>query len=335
MPALDGLRAVAIVLVVASHVFWNQFVSGQIGVDVFFVLSGFLITALIAADIGGGLFSRRRFYLRRMIRLMPALFICVVVFTPLGLVMLDDPMTWVSGVIALLYLTWFCGPAPSPTTIFRHTWTLGVEEWFYLLWPLILAKMQRDNLTLRQIAAFLAFLAVVGELAMIIGPGSLIARPAAIEAGVALALWWVAGGRFRRPSLATGAGLVLIFVGGVLGDALWAPMPFWLAVGGAVLVVGGVASGARGWTVRLLELRPMVAIGVVSYEWYLLHFPMIWIAKFVWGDASLWLVVPASLALSFALHYALVPLQSRLRAWLDGRHKSVRRSEPGQAVVAP
>ena len=93
---------------------------------------------------------------------------------------------------------------------------------------------------------------------------------------------------------------------------MWPPAWYWLAVAGALLVVGGVASGA-GRPASILGAAPLVAIGVVSYEWYLIHAPMLVLAQELWGAASSWIAAPTSLVLAFGLHRALAPLQTRLR----------------------
>lgn len=308
MPALDGLRAVAIVLVVGCHAV-PAFHFGMLGVDVFFVLSGFLITSLIAGPVRAGSFSRRQFYARRAIRLVPALVVMVAVLAPVGAIVTGDPMVWVSALAALLYFS-----PLVPMGLFTHTWTLAIEEWFYLLWPVVLAKFNRDQLTLRQCAILTGSAGVAVQATMLAGPGSIAARPSALLIGVALSLWWLDGGRVAHPTRAVAMGVAAILTSALAGPMLYGPLPFWLAITGAVAVVGGVACGG---TLRVLTAGPMVAIGVVSYEWYLLHDPMLKLAHHAWGSGSYWLVVPVSLALAFGLHYALVPLQTRLRARLD------------------
>lgn len=311
LPVLDGLRALAVVMVVGCHVDGTEHEIlrfGMLGVDVFFVLSGFLITALIAEQIRSGQFSRRRFYARRAIRLVPALLTVVVVFTPVAAMVVTGQPTWLGAAAALLYLS----PFVSSTT-FGHTWTLAMEEWFYLLWPIVLAKFFRDRLTLRQCAVLIGALGVFSQAAMIIAPGSIAARPSGLFLGCALALWWLDGGRLSQPAVALVAGVAAILVGGIVGHVLPTAMPFWLAVGGSMLAIGAVASGAGGPIAMLLEARPMIAVGVVSYEWYLLHFPMLQVSEELWGFAASLLSVPVSLAAAFALHRALAPIQARLR----------------------
>ncbi len=308
MPALDGVRAVAILLVVGYHGFVPGFGYGNHGVDVFFVLSGFLISALIAGQFQDGEFSRNRFYLRRAIRLMPALLVTVVVFTPVGLIVMKDQQTLLGAGAALLYLTPF-----APTTIFDHTWTLALEEWFYLVWPLVLGKMLRDRLSLRQIALLVGIAGVTGQAFMIVQPGSLAARPSTLLLGAALAMWWLDGGRIPRPQVALLGGFGSIMLGVFAGPELWGPVPYWLTAFGTVAMIGGIACDAHGFSARVLESVPMVAIGVVSYEWYLVHSPLLKLAAELWGIESGFFIGPISLALAFGLHRALAPMQQHLR----------------------
>ena len=328
LPALDGLRALAIVLVVLHHasgIEQGPLEFGVLGVDVFFVLSGFLITALIAEQMRAGSFSRRRFYARRAIRLMPALVVTVVVMTPAA-VIVAGRWELVGAAAALLYLT------PLLTgQFFFHTWTLAFEEWFYLLWPIVLAKFFRDRLTLMQCAALVGALGVVTQGLIYLVPGSFVARPSGLLIGCALALCWLDGRRFRRPGAMLALGLTMILVGAGVGPVLWDALPYTLAVVGAVLTIGAIASDAAGPVARGLASRPMVAVGVVSYEWYLVHFPLLQLTEELWGAIqSLWMG-PLSLGIAFALHRALAPLQARLRSRL-GESRAVT-GLAGEAVA--
>ena len=323
-PALDGLRAVAVMSVVAVHAA-PGYSAGGLGVDVFFVLSGFLITALIAGEIREGAFSRRRFYARRAIRLMPALVVTVVIFTPIAMVVFPHGQTPLGATAALFYFTPFVAP-----TVFLHTATLAYEEWYYLAWPLALGKMAKDQLTLRQCAVLVGAAGLAGQLMMVVVPGG--ARWSGLLVGSALGLWWLDGRRDPRPRASVASGLGLILLGVVAGPAMWGPLPFWAAVGGTVLVIAGVMSGARGRVVTALESRIPVAIGAISYEWYLIHFPLIMLTQFRWGLAASFWTVPLSLVMAFALHHALAPVQARLRARIAtpaGSRQVVPSANPG------
>mgnify|MGYP002402666753 CR=1 FL=1 len=137
-PALDGLRAVAIVAVVAFHCRVPFMTGGYFGVDLFFVLSGYLITSLLAHDRDRhGTIDLQRFYWNRLVRLMPVLVAVVLAVYALGLT------TPGKAAIALFYLTDIFAPFDHEFGILSHTWSLSVEEHFYLLWPLALPVLLR------------------------------------------------------------------------------------------------------------------------------------------------------------------------------------------------
>ena len=159
-PALDGLRGVAILAVLAvhtSHLFgWSMLKGGSIGVDIFFVLSGFLITSILLNEWNNkGSISLRKFYLRRCLRLVPALLLLVVVVHLTANFLLspeEAAQTRFATPFALVYATDFViAFAPNiQLGALKHTWSLAMEEQFYLLWPpllILLLKLEprRDN----------------------------------------------------------------------------------------------------------------------------------------------------------------------------------------------
>ena len=148
LPFVDGLRAVAILAVVAFHALPWTVPGGFVGVDVFFVISGFLITRFIAGEMADGTFSLLHFYVRRARRLMPAALVCFVVVSLIsGFVLLPDTY-WYLGRSLLAAILMYANvffyhtggyfTAPSLEKPFLHTWSLAVEDQFYLTWPLLL-----------------------------------------------------------------------------------------------------------------------------------------------------------------------------------------------------
>ena len=134
LPALDGLRAVAVALVILYHAGWK--VPGGLGVLVFFVLSGFLITWLMLKEADGyGTVSLKQFYIRRSLRIFPAFY----VFACLGisvLLMFHKHIVWPQALAALTYWSnYYQAIRGDPNTLLSHTWSLAIEEQFYLLWP--------------------------------------------------------------------------------------------------------------------------------------------------------------------------------------------------------
>jgi peptidoglycan/LPS O-acetylase OafA/YrhL len=155
LPGLDGLRAVAVGLVVLYHLGF-QWVPGGHGVLVFFVLSGFLITWLLLRERERtGSISLRRFYLRRALRILPAFYCFWFGWTALVL-LFDRPVVWGQALSSFVFLNnYYQAAHGDPNTGYSHTWSLGIEEQFYLLWPVSLVVMGRRP---RRIAAALAAL---------------------------------------------------------------------------------------------------------------------------------------------------------------------------------
>lgn len=146
--ALDGLRGVAILAVIATHANIASGWAGDVGVDIFFVLSGFLITSLLFEEWGKfGSVSLKRFYARRALRLLPALMVMLAVIVLWHYLTNPRvaPRTALDGLIALFYSSnWmFALGLRPPVHVFAHTWTLSIEEQFYLWWPIVLIILVR------------------------------------------------------------------------------------------------------------------------------------------------------------------------------------------------
>lgn len=162
-PAIDGLRALAVLLVVAFHCRVPGFQGGFVGVDVFFVISGFLITTLLNGEIGRtGRIDLVRFYWRRLLRLAPPLMIFLLVFALVAPHYWEQPARdyWRDAIVSALYLSDY-GKAwwGVPSTL-GHTWSLAIEEHFYLVWPgamLLIARMPRQNALNFLAVAYLCF----------------------------------------------------------------------------------------------------------------------------------------------------------------------------------
>jgi len=166
---IDGLRAVAVVPVILFHAGFTTFSGGYVGVDVFFVISGYLITTLLIDDLDQARFSLVRFYERRVRRILPALYSVVLVTLGLAIALLtpDDLVRLAKSAVSIpVFLSnvffWsergYFGPAAELTPMI-HTWSLAVEEQFYILFPLVLF------LTYRKSKA--AFLFVIGALLIV------------------------------------------------------------------------------------------------------------------------------------------------------------------------
>jgi len=158
IPALDGLRAAAIIIVMCSHIGLQRVVPGQFGVTLFFFLSGYLITTLLRAELQErGRIDFRRFYLRRVVRILPPMYITIGFFVLLSLAGLIRPLAWWGLPFDFAFLTNYFPLSGTPIGL----WSLAVEEHFYFAFPLTLALLARRVSFARCAAIFLGFCIVV------------------------------------------------------------------------------------------------------------------------------------------------------------------------------
>jgi peptidoglycan/LPS O-acetylase OafA/YrhL len=289
-PDIDGLRAIAVMLVVNFHAFADAIPGGFVGVDVFFVISGFLITGIIARELDSRRFSLLGFYDRRIRRIFPALLVVLAAVLVLGwLWMLPSAYARLSGDvvasaafsanIALLLQSGYF-EVESAKKPLLHLWSLGIEEQFYLFWPLILMLAARLRLNLLWVAASIGLASFVLNVALIrTDPVATFYLPftRAFEllAGAALACGW---GRFSQDSGSSNwrasAGIALIAIAAAVLDTHSAFPGWWalLPVAGSALLL----SAPEAWICRhWLGSPSMVWIGQISYPLYLWHWPLL------------------------------------------------------------
>jgi peptidoglycan/LPS O-acetylase OafA/YrhL len=332
---IDGLRAIAILLVVAYHAGVPGIAGGFVGVDVFFVISGYLITRnLLTETEGSGRVSLVSFWARRIRRLMPAMAL-VVVATLVGslLVLPAVSMSTVAtqGASASLYVSnlYFAVEARSyfgaevQGSPFLHTWSLGVEEQFYVVWPILVAAVvwaatrRRARVRAALVAVFAVVLVVSFALSLRLtaqlDPWAFYGlQSRAWEFAVAGLLAAVAVPRaFTRPWVRTAAAVAGLGLVAVAALVLTSATPYpgaWalLPVVGTVLVIlaGSSAGDAPVAVVRGLESRPAQWVGRASYSWYLWHWPAIVLAAAWLGDTTgvKLAAAAASLAVAAACH---------------------------------
>ena len=293
---IDGLRAVAVLLVLFFHAGFNALPGGFIGVDVFFVISGYLITLLIDADLQQGQFSFKRFYQRRIKRLMPALFTVMLTTTalacwvliPSDLAAFGKSLVFTALSVSNLYFWrenggYFGGNAQEVPLL--HTWSLSVEEQFYLIWPLYLLLayrwLNRPVFWLITLSGALLSLALSQWVISVTFDAAYYLLPTRmfeLMSGAMLAL--VSARLPRLPVWLTQVASVL-GLGLILGSALMleegGPFPGWHALPaclGTVLLIGSGHHRLVGVN-RWLAYRPVVGIGLISYSLYLWHWPII------------------------------------------------------------
>jgi len=332
---LDGIRAVAVLAVFAFHTMPDRLPVGWVGVDVFFVLSGYLITGLLLAEReGAGRVRLRAFYVRRAARLYPALLAAVV----LAVVVAGSTLT--DGAVALAYLSDVVRWQGGDLGPLGHTWSLAIEEHFYVLWPLVVIAA-RTRTRVATAAGLLGggSLAVVCWLAPPFGPldeptyNAPHARMWELLAGCLLAC--VLPG-VRRQALTgwtlLGAGCTAAAALGVLAGG-WPARTVALTVATVTASAGTIAVVAGGG-LRGLAWWPLPQIGVISYGVYLYHFP---IAQGVVLAGPRSVQTAAKLAVVLALAWAShrwveEPIREAVARRLAGRRRvrtaTTPRSEP-------
>ncbi|HMB55963.1 MAG TPA: acyltransferase family protein [Arenimonas sp.] len=351
-PDIDGLRAIAISTVVAYHVGLSRLSGGFVGVDVFFVISGFLITAMLysEADRSGGI-NLAEFYARRIRRLLPASSLVIAVTLLLGVFFMfpvghEQLMLARSAVAAALFVSniyfwkstggYFDGPSDQLPLL--HTWSLGVEEQYYLVWPLLLLAIVRlsgvARTNLRRNAMIALSVLSLASLAWSIRlsqhaaqegfyllPSRLWELGLGALAGLALQRYRGSGNASVLATVLAGAGLLAIVIA-VFAFDLNTPFPGYAALLPVLGTIGLLSAGAMAPdnpVSRLLSTRVPVFLGKVSYSWYLWHWPLLAFARsMALGERSL-------------LRDGALGLLSLLLAWLTYRfvENPIRHRRPG------
>ena len=329
---IEGLRAVAVGTVLIYHVGIPFLPGGFVGVDIFFVISGFLITSLLLREtVKTGTISIADFYARRARRLLPAASVVLIVTALLGWALLPGPdrLNLGADVIAATFyvINWalalrsvdYLAEDAAPSAL-QHYWSLSVEEQFYVVWPLIIivGLMVARRTRLRPKPMLFGVLAVIAAASLVYSVRHTASDPATAYFYTTTRVWELAIGALlaflvlrltRLPRLAAellaGAGLLLVLCSAFFltsktpWPSAWALAP---TVGAALIIAAGCATQATA-TARLLSLKPMVWIGGISYAIYLWHWPLITIAKTAWPDVRI-------------RHLVLIGIVSVVLAWL-------------------
>ncbi|GAA1267454.1 acyltransferase family protein [Arthrobacter pascens] len=344
---IQGLRAVAVGVVLLYHAGMPWLPGGFVGVDVFFVISGFLITRGIVAELRrNGRISLTGFYARRVARILPAAALAITSTLVLAWVLLPETRWRQIGLdgfaSALSYVNWmFAGnsvnylaqdQAESP---FQHFWSLAVEEQFYMVWPLLLLvvgwlslklnfRLQRGMLVALALVAVPSFAWSVYLTAANPGAAYFVTTTRGWELAAGCALAIMANRQDKNvpapvAAVVGWAGLVAIFTAAALYTSATA-FPSYnaaLPVLGAVAVIWAGAHAGKAGPALLLDLKPMVALGNISYSVYLWHWPLLVIAAGVWGELgpTMGLLLIAVSILPAWVSYVAVerPVQDRLK----------------------
>jgi peptidoglycan/LPS O-acetylase OafA/YrhL/uncharacterized membrane protein len=313
-PDIEGLRAVAVLAVVLFHADVPGVGGGFIGVDVFFVISGFLITGLLWREAStSGTVRLRGFYGARARRLLPAAALVGVVTAIASAVLLSAMQARAAfgdGIASALYVGnyWFIvhgvdylAPAMPPSP-FQHYWSLGVEEQFYLVWPAMIigtawmvrrVRRRSPSAAIASARPYLVVLGLIAAVSFVLSVAITYVVPTVAFLSLPTRAWQLAvggfvaltAGQWRRlpaiPAVIAGWGGVSMLLLACTLFSTNTPYPGIAAlvpVLGTVLLIGaGCASPARGCG-RVLAIPPMQAVGRVSYSWYLWHWPVLLLA---------------------------------------------------------
>ena len=348
-PDVEGLRAVAILLVVAAHAKVPWLKGGFVGVDVFYVLSGYLITGLLVQEsVTTGHLGFANFYGRRLRRLLPALYLMLAVTCGLAFLLMppsglpgqaaaaSSAALWLSNFHFALWNMDYFAPAAA-TNLYLHTWSLGVEEQFYLVWPLLVVftvgahRWARRGIGLHRLKwLFVGILTVSFAASLVLTFRAphfafyMMPTRAWQFAIGALAFLFVGSPTFQASTVYRRwpwlrhlgwVGLALVVSTAMMIDdnvpypGTWSLVP---TIGAALVLVAGGFGAGRGIS-HWLSLRPLQAIGKVSYSWYLWHWPVLILGATLVNIRDGWNVL-ALVVVSFAVswlsfHYFETPIR--------------------------
>jgi peptidoglycan/LPS O-acetylase OafA/YrhL len=331
-PHIDGLRAIAVLTVLFYHAGFTHVMGGFVGVDVFFVISGFLISQIIYRDvITRQKFDIANFYERRARRILPVFFIVTAatllsgyfLLLPQAFATLGQSAAYASGFASNIFFFWHIGYFAAGLTSFPllHYWSLGVEEQFYIFFPLVvylLAKISKNVVIYGVlVAGILSFGLSQYYVSALPTAGFYLAPPRAWELMVGCVLAWptfqYARRRLQREIVAA-AGLALILYAVWTFNAL-TPFPgssALLPVMGSACILWG-CEGSPTLVGALLSVRPLRYVGLWSYSIYMVHWPIIAFSHVIWPLGLPWFstgIVVVSVGLG-GLSYFIVELPFR------------------------
>jgi peptidoglycan/LPS O-acetylase OafA/YrhL len=309
-PDIEGLRAVAVILVVLYHAGLPFLQGGFIGVDIFFVVSGYLITSLLVKELNssGGI-SLSRFYARRARRLLPALTLVVVIVCLIQAI-IASPLVQIEVLKAALATTLYSsnlyfahiqlyyflqGSGSEPLL---HTWSLAVEEQFYLVWPIFLLLLQnvvkgvRSRILVIAATTIISFIGCVWLTAWNQVMAFYLSPPRAWEFSIGgllafVPLHWMTARETLCKWLGAAGLIALVLCGALMTDS--ARFPGYIAaipVLATLAVVQAAAGAPNSLAARVLKWRPLQYVGGISYSLYLWHWPVLMMAPQIVSDHS-------------------------------------------------
>lgn len=330
-PDVDGLRAVAVLAVVLYHAQATWVPGGYVGVDIFFVISGFIITRVIAAEIDAGSFRLTDFYERRIRRIFPALFVVIWASLVFGwfLLLPENFENFAKSIVQASIFTvnffffdeaGYFGPTAAEQPLL-HLWSLAIEEQFYVIFPLLLLAIARwwpgrrasilIGLSLASLIGAIVAVRYDVDLAFYLMPFRLweLALGALLAIGIVPALH----GGAQHVTGMIGIAALTASIFGFSHETLFPGESALLPCLGAALVIH---SGPQAVSGRLLSLKPLVAVGLISYAFYLWHWPLLVYAHYakidpLSGSEALSLVALAALLATLSLYLIERPIRDR------------------------
>ena len=299
-PEIDGLRAIAVLLVVAYHSFPENFPGGFVGVDIFFVISGYLISSIICSSLQRNSFSVVEFYRHRIRRIFPSLILVMAAaagigwfalfgdeYKQLGLHILGGA-TFSSNFILMGEAGYFDNAAATKPLL--HLWSLGIEEQFYLFWPLFLAVIWKKRWSLKPILIAIATVSFAVNIYFVSkNPATAFYSPLSrfweLMLGSLLAVGIDATGGSKKwfQNAVAGFGVFGIVSGFVFINSKMG-IPGWVVLFPTVGAMGLIYAGSDAWVNRwVLSNKILVWIGLISYPLYLWHWSLLSFARIIEG----------------------------------------------------
>jgi peptidoglycan/LPS O-acetylase OafA/YrhL len=325
IPQLDGLRAIAVLLVFVYHVWGIRLPGGHVGVDIFFVLSGYLITTILLNELDAtGTISFRSFYWRRLLRLTPAFFLLLAFYAAIY----PAVFGWdhlIAAPSSLYVMNWIRAFHLGPEGFLGHTWSLAIEEQFYLMWPLVLLFIARLGKTWLRASLCLAIIGIMAWRLDLFLHGATVdrlyngfdTRSDSLFVGCLLAcsplfssivarVWPIA------TALILAEALTLHYDSPLLPEGL-----FTLTALASASIISSLLSPTKNLLQIVLRTRPLVRLGEISYGFYLWHY--IFTAPLTAMHVRSFVV--ASIALPLTLGAAWLSFNYVEKPFLKLRHK--------------
>lgn len=328
---IDGLRGIAVIAVVLFHAYPNFITGGYVGVDLFFVISGYLITSIIVDDLKRHQFALHHFYARRIRRIFPALIMVLLASFAAGwLFLLADEFSLLGQHIAagasftsnlLLWREHSYFDVLSDLKPLLHLWSLGIEEQFYLIWPWLLVFGAKEG-RLRMVVAFFTAVSLVLNLILIWHfPSATFYLPLTrfweLGIGGMIALHWseMQCLDLHKKRTLGFVGLALVIISIISFQRAWTFPGFWalIPVTGIVLVL--LYAKSTHWTYLILSSRLLVSIGLISFPFYLWHWPLLSFYRILsqsYDNVVVGCILVIAIGLAgFTFHYIEKPIRLR------------------------